>query len=605
MGKLGKIVSIIALVIIIVIVGLSLFVRFYLTDERVKALVVPPTEEALGRKVDIGSIDVGLFRGITINDFAIKEQDGSTDFISSKAFVLRYSLLPLLQKNIKITELRIEKPTITIHRDANGKFNYESLAFLAGKEKAGEKKTAPSGAEKAALPLALTVDHIVVSQASFSLDDALHELPTVKAAADLKVSVNMGKDLASLAYRGNLELDGTAIYGEARPQLSGKIDFDEKNLTLALQLLADGQKLNADGTIADYLGSPKIKLDLTSKELNLDKLLALAAALPKTPEKGSGVESATKTAGKAKKQKKSIAASLPPGLEASGKIAVDKAVYQEVDINSLLLRYNLVKGILQINELGAAAMGGSLTSSMEIDLNQPELAYKGNLDLSSIQADQLSNFFAKKESDMVSGTLQNSVKFAGSGMKWETIKKTLTADGKFALSDGRIKETPITATVSTLLGIPQLKNISFKDVSGNFRIEGGKVELKSSLNSTDVQAETAGRVGLDGSLDLPLTIKLSPALGSKLGGQAKVTQYLKDSEGNTVLNMKLTGTVSKPTPTLDMGSVQKQVGETIKNKLLEKLAPTERNTSEGTTEESGGDSTQQPVNRLLKGILGK
>jgi len=601
MGKLGKIISIIVLVIIIVIVGLSLFVRFYLTDERVKALVVPPTEEALGRKVDIGSIDVSLFRGITINDFAVKEQDGSTDFISSKAFVLRYSLLPLLQKNIKITELRIEKPSITIHRDAKGKFNYESLAFLAGKEKAGEKKTAPSGAEKAALPLALSVDHIVISQASFSLDDALHELPSVKATADLKVSVDMGRDLASLAYRGNLEVDGTAVYGEARPQLSGKIDFDEKNLSLALQLLADGQKLNADGTISDYLGSPKIKLDLNSKELNLDKLLALAAALPKTQQKSP----ATETANKAKKQQKSIAASLPPGLEASGKIAVDKAVYQEVVINSLLLRYNLVKGLLQINELGATAMGGSLASSMEIDLNRPELAYQGNLDLSSIQANQLSNFFAKKASDLVSGTLQSSVKFAGSGMKWEIIKKTLSGDGKFALSDGQIKETPITATVSTLLGIPQLKNISFKDFSGNFRIKEGKVELKSSMNSTDIQAETAGRVGLDGSLDLPLTIKLSPALGSELGGQAKVTQYLKDSEGNTVLNMKLAGSVSKPTPTLDMGSAQKQVGETIKNKLLEKLVPPEKTTSEGTTDETGGGNTEQSVNRMLKGIFSK
>ena len=141
MGKLVKGIGIAFLLLVGLIAGLAVFVNYYLTDEKVKELVIPQAEAALGRDVSIGDISIGLFSGITIKDFLIKETDGSTDFVNTRAFVLSYDLLPLLQKKLVISEIRLDEPTVRVSRDKKGQFNYASLAILsAGTEK---KKSAP------------------------------------------------------------------------------------------------------------------------------------------------------------------------------------------------------------------------------------------------------------------------------------------------------------------------------------------------------------------------------------------------------------------------------------------------------------------------------
>jgi len=85
------------------------------------ALVVPPSEKALGRKVNIGDIDVSILSGISSHDFAIKEADGQADFLSARVFVLDYDLLPLLQKKLMVREIRIEEPVKQLFKGLFGR----------------------------------------------------------------------------------------------------------------------------------------------------------------------------------------------------------------------------------------------------------------------------------------------------------------------------------------------------------------------------------------------------------------------------------------------------------------------------------------------------
>ena len=137
MGKLGKIFSVLVLLFVIVVAGLAAFVHYYLTDERVKVFIIPQSETALGRKVAIGDIKIGLLSGITIRDFLIKEVDSDQNFVSARACVLSYDLMPLLQKKVVISEIRFDEPTVQILRDKNGQFNFSSLALLS---EDGDKK---------------------------------------------------------------------------------------------------------------------------------------------------------------------------------------------------------------------------------------------------------------------------------------------------------------------------------------------------------------------------------------------------------------------------------------------------------------------------------
>jgi AsmA protein len=175
MGKLGKVLGIIVLLVVAFFAGLIVFVHYYITEERVKTLIIPQAEAALGREVAIGDIKIGLLSGITIKDFLIKEADKNNNFVSTKTFVLSYELLPLLQKKLIISEIRFDEPAVQILRDKNGQFNFSTLAFLS--EDTAQKKPKKTGSASAALPLALTINQIQFNKARIKINDQVGEIP--------------------------------------------------------------------------------------------------------------------------------------------------------------------------------------------------------------------------------------------------------------------------------------------------------------------------------------------------------------------------------------------------------------------------------------------
>ena len=582
MGKLGKVFGVIVLLVVVVIVGLVVVVKIYLTEERVKALVIPQAESALGREVAIGDIKIGLFSGITIKDFIIKEADGQSNFVSTKAFVLSYDLMPLLQKKLVVSEIRLDEPTIQVSRNKQGQFNYSTLSILSKPTKQDKPKT--SATKAATVPLALTIDQIRLVNAKLSVRDALNELPKVDATTNAKLKVSFGQNMTDLRYQGGWDLVADVEYAETKVHVDGSGNISQQNLDVDIGVSLDKEQVQIKGDIKNYAKSPNATLDISSKSLNIDKLLAMAAGLPKSssPKKPA----AQKTAGP-------IADSLPSGLVAKGKVKVDKAMYKGLTASDFALLFSIDKGILTVSELSANAYGGKLESNVNADLNKADPPFDGNLALQSLQADGLTSSLIQKAAGMLTGTLQSSVNFSGAGTTWDKIKNVLTADGTFSLEKGSITGTPASGAVANLLGLSELNNISYKNISGTFTVvKGGKVKLNTQLKSADISADADGIIGLDGSLNMPVTLNLSPALTEKLKSRGSFAQYLADDEGGSTLNLKLAGTVSSPKPTLDMKSVQDQLQKTLQKKLFEQGGGTQ------TDEKSSPES-------MIKGLFGK
>jgi hypothetical protein len=91
------------------------------------------------------------------------------------------------------------------------------------------------------------------------------------------------------------------------------------------------------------------------------------------------------------------------------------------------------------------------------------------------------------------------------------------------------------------------------------------------MTGKHVNAEANGSVGLDGKLNLPVSLHFSPELSERLRKRASVTKYLADQTGEIDISLKLAGTVTRPYPTLDTAGVQKQIKETIRKKAMEEL----------------------------------
>lgn len=588
MGKFGKVLGIIVLLGVVCIAGLIAFVHYYLTEERVKALIIPQVEAALGREVAIGDIKIGLLSGITIKDFLIKEADNEQIFVSTKAFVLSYDLMPLLQKKLVISEIRFDDPTIQIIRDNNGQFNFSTLAILAEDGQEKEKKES-SAAKTAALPLALTFNQIRFNRAKIKIRDQLKEIPAVDATVSAKLKVSLGRTLKDLQYKGSFTIDAAVEYGTAKTQFKGKGNISQKDLDIIIDANLEGEQIHAEADVKSYLQSPNVTLNISSKSLNIDKLLAMVAGIPATSGKSKTVQQKTN------KSTEIIADSLPPGLVANGTVKVAKALYKGLAASDFALIFNLSKGILTVTELSAQAYSGKLDSNLTVDLNQPGLAYNGNLGLQSVQADGLSSALIQKAAGMLTGSLQSAMSFSGAGTSWSELKNVLTADGSFTLTDGGIKGTPASSSISSLLGLQELNNISYKNLTGTFKIiEGGKVQIKSTMQGADLDAEADGIIGLDGSLDLPFTLHLSPALADKLKSRASFAKYLTNEQGGSTLHFKLTGSLTSPKPTLDMKGAQEQIQKSIQKELFKQLDSPGQDTENKESPES-----------MIRGLFGR
>lgn len=586
--KIGKVLGIIVLLVVVTVAGLIAIVHFYLTEERVKALVIPQAETALGREVAIGDIKIGLLSGITIRDFLIKEADGKDNFVSTKAFVLSYELLPLLQKKLIISEIRFDEPAVQVLRDKNGQFNFSTLALLS--EEPTGKKTEKPGAATAAMPLALTINQIRFNKAQIKIHDQLNEIPSVDATTSAKLNVALGRTISDLQYKGSFDFDADIAHGEAKTNVKGKGNISQKDMDIVLDTNLEGEQVHAEANVKSYMQSPNATINISSNSLNIDKLLGIVAGLPKTkrdkPQKVKPAKTGSSDV---------IAESLPSGLVAQGSVNVDKAMYKGLTANDFVLAFDLAKGILTVKELSARAYGGQLNSNMNVDLNQPGMAYEGKMGLQSVQAGDFSAALVQKLAGMLSGSLESAVTFSGAGTTWKQISKVLTADGTFALSDGGIKGTPVSNSIASLLGLEELRNFSYKNIAGTFTIvEGGKVKIKTNMQGADLDAEAEGFIGLDGSLDLPLTFHLSPALADKLKSRASFAQYLADDQGGATLNLKLAGSLKNPQPTLDMKGVQEQVQKSLQKEVFKQLDSSGQDTGEKSSPED-----------MIKGLFGR
>lgn len=601
MGKIGKLLAGIIGVVVVVMVGLTLFVKFYVTEEKVRALVVPQAEKALGRTVTLGAIHVGLLSGISIDGFSVKELDGKRDFLSAKEFVIAYKLLPLLQKEIVVSEIKLVGPQVTVSRDKKGRFNFQNLKVLAEKKDQGEKAETPVEVKAVVLPLALTVDTIKIEQARLSFADAMGQIPDLNAVADLEVAVKLGSTLDSLTYAGKLALKGDAKYGEITPSFDVDADFDTSVLNYRANVQVGKERMHISGKVADYRKSPQVTLVIISEQLNLEYLAGLGAALPQVDagKKQQTVASSAKAG-----RKVAIAESLPPGLTVDGSVSVAKGVYKKLAIDNFLLKFDLRNGVLTVKDLQAKTAGGTVASTMMVDLTKPDLAYDGTMSAKALDVTTVGNGLGQAFANMVSGTLQSTLSFAGSGMDAESIKKALTADVDYSLLDGQVTNTELTDTIASVLKVPELKTIAFKDISGVLKVlKGGMVEINTGINGPDVTASTKGTFDLDGNLNLPVNVTLPKALLDKVDTKGGIGQFLASDDGSLNMVLNVGGNYLKPKVTIDQSSVQKQVKKAVANKVIQEV---ERSLMKSNATDGATPSPEvEQVKGLLRGLFGQ
>lgn len=233
-----KIVAIIASLLLLVVIALPLLAKLLISPEQIRARVLPLAEQALGRQVELGAIDIRLFSGIQLQDLRIKEQDGQTDFVRAKEASLRYRLWPLLQLRLEVDEIRLVEPQIRLQRLADGRFNFSDLltAPASAKDPASTGQAAPptttdSGATPT-IPLNLNIAKLQLQDAELLWFDA-----AVNPTAPLQYRIDQVQLSASdIDLTRPFPFEFHARLGGAPLQLNGQVDLVRQQISLRLQL---------------------------------------------------------------------------------------------------------------------------------------------------------------------------------------------------------------------------------------------------------------------------------------------------------------------------------------------------------------------------------
>lgn len=541
MKKVAKIGMIVFGIIVILIIALSIFIKSFLTSDRLKGMVLPQAEAVTGRKVNLDEIHVSLFKGIVAKGLSVKEKDGQKDFIKVGEFILSYKLLPLLKKQVVLSKIEVASPSISVKKDKGGRYNFSDIIEKQAKEPPKPKK--PSPPEKEGLPVSIVADRLFVQNAQFTFIDEAKALPDISVALDAEFKGSIGQDGTPKMAFGRISLkEMKARLKEMVVKVSGKIDMDPKTVKANLQTAIGEENMELSATVKDYLSAPDAVVNIHAKTLDLKKLAALGSgkkepegAPQKVPEGVPRKEDARK-----KEEKKPEKGESDPmkNLKASGQIVVDTAKYEDHTIKDFRLNYQYAKGVLKVDPMGLQfSAGGSFTAD---------------------------------------GSLNGNLQFAGE--EASAIQKSLKGKAVVKLGKGAVKESQIFDAIALLTGISALKNPAFDDGLFNFDIREQKVYLDGSINSSLFKIVPKGVMDFEKRLDIPTELKISPTLSKSLGKTVASIKFIDDEQGWKTIPLKIKGTADQPKVNLDEEALARQLGPALK-RGLEKLF--EEKTREG------------------------
>lgn len=130
MTKRTKFTVIFLIILLLLSAGaLSYFLNHVLHLDSYKDQILAETQRVLNRQVSYEKGDFSFRFGpsFTFTKVVIKEPGSTKNFVAADHVTLKIALMPLLERNVSIKEVILDRPDINLVRDSNGRFNFNDL----------------------------------------------------------------------------------------------------------------------------------------------------------------------------------------------------------------------------------------------------------------------------------------------------------------------------------------------------------------------------------------------------------------------------------------------------------------------------------------------
>ncbi|MGE9759863.1 AsmA family protein [Pseudomonas sp. PDM20] len=275
MKAFGKIIGIIALVLLLLIVAAG-FVLSHFFDpndykDEIRQLARDKANLELNLKGDIGW-SLFPWLGLELHDTSVASlQTPDKPFADAQLLAMSVRVLPLLRKEVQMSDIRVEGLTLSLNKDKNGVGNWESIGKpaqpAAGTPPAAQPAPAPSEPAKPAAgeghqAMKLDIDSLSVKNARIDYADA-------QSGKNYSVE---GIELTTGAIRegSNIPLKLSAYLGtnqpviRARTELTGNLRFDRALKRYQLEDAKLSGEVSGDpfqGKTANYSAQGQLVLD--------------------------------------------------------------------------------------------------------------------------------------------------------------------------------------------------------------------------------------------------------------------------------------------------------------------------------------------------------
>jgi uncharacterized protein involved in outer membrane biogenesis len=129
MTRARKLLILLAGVPVVLVAGLVAVVLLIDVDDY-RGMIEERAENALGRDVRLGAIGLSLFPlGVRVDDIGVarRAEEGEGEMITARSLRVGARLMPLIGRRLEITGVVLQEPSISLSRDAAGRWNVQSL----------------------------------------------------------------------------------------------------------------------------------------------------------------------------------------------------------------------------------------------------------------------------------------------------------------------------------------------------------------------------------------------------------------------------------------------------------------------------------------------
>ncbi len=521
--------------------------------EWVKTRWLPVIEHALGREVSVGRVRLSLLPlGVTVRDVTVMDDPSfaRSPFLTSDAIDVRVAWWPLLHRDVEVTDLVIKKPQLTLIRNPQGRWNYESVG------------AAPVSAAHPAAPLS---DRAAGRSAPLLLPEAFSifggKITIVDQTPDAPRAQTVGESI-------NLSVRDVAPGRKATVKLSARVNPWPESVSMAgdIDLLPTGLGIVA----AD------VRITIGGNDLRLTARL-------NSEDGGRGDQSPTWVV-RVESRRLVINHLVAKAVHAEGQLDAEQ---------------------LKIESARAELFGGSVEAKGVLAWHGADRAFNADLAADHIIVGDLVRYLTGAEPVLTgTGRLTASINGeTGSSPTWSEIAGRLRGTGKIVIRNGALRGVDLPGTVVNFLKKTQRAALSapirqetpFSSLDGTVALQNGRATITAlHVTAEDFSLETSGLVDLAPSigLDLRAEMQLSTVVSRQFSSTSTVGLLLTD-QGRLAIPVLIKGTMAKPIILPDATLLAKRTRHRLTEEVMNEVMSDKV------------EQLQQTGKALLKGLLGR